>query len=172
MKGTDEEMINALTNRTAAEILLVEDNENDVELTRIGFKKSKLLLNLHHAKDGVECMEFLRKQGAYAGAPRPDLILLDLNMPRMNGREVLAEIVADQALCNLPVIVLTTSTDDEEVAKMYKLRCSSYIAKPVDLDQFLRVVQSLADYWFTIVVLPVERGTIEAKAVAGVTTVG
>jgi CheY-like chemotaxis protein len=160
-------MINNLNNTRAAEILLVEDNENDVELTRIGFKKSKLLLNLHHAKDGVECMEFLRRQGAYAGAPRPDLILLDLNMPRMNGQEVLAEIVADQALCNLPVIVLTTSTDDEEIVKMYKLRCSSYIAKPVDLDQFLRVVQSLADYWFTVVVLPSVQGAENTKAVAG-----
>jgi two-component system, chemotaxis family, response regulator Rcp1 len=165
-------MINTLTNTRAAEILLVEDNENDVELTRIGFKKSKLLLNLHHAKDGVECMEFLRKQGAYAGAPRPDLILLDLNMPRMNGQEVLAEIVADEALCNLPVIVLTTSTDDEEILKMYKLRCSSYIAKPVDLEQFLRVVQSLADYWFTVVVLPATESAQETKTVASVTDVG
>jgi two-component system, chemotaxis family, response regulator Rcp1 len=164
-------MINTLSNTRPAEILLVEDNENDVELTRIGFKKSKLLLNLHHAKDGVECMDFLRKQGAYAGAPRPDLILLDLNMPRMNGQEVLAEIVADEALCNLPVIVLTTSTDDEEILKMYKLRCSSYIAKPVDLEQFLRVVQSLADYWFTVVVLPVLEGAKEAPTVASVTEV-
>jgi CheY-like chemotaxis protein len=165
-------MINTLTNTRAAEILLVEDNENDVELTRIGFKKSRLLLNLHHAKDGVECMEFLRKQGAYADAPRPDLILLDLNMPRMNGQEVLAEIVADEALCNLPVIVLTTSTDDEEILKMYKLRCSSYIAKPVDLEQFLRVVQSLADYWFTVVVLPATESAQETKTVASVTDVG
>jgi two-component system, chemotaxis family, response regulator Rcp1 len=165
-------MINPLTKTRAAEILLVEDNDNDVELTRIGFKKAKLLLNLHHAKDGVECMEFLRKQGAYAGAPRPDLILLDLNMPRMNGQEVLAEIVADEALCTLPVIVLTTSTDDEEILKMYKLRCSSFIAKPVDLDQFLRVVQSLADYWFTVVVLPPATGAEEAKTVASITEAG
>jgi CheY-like chemotaxis protein len=165
-------MINTLPNTRAAEILLVEDNDNDVELTRIGFKKSKLLLNLHHAKDGVECMEFLRKQGAYAGAPRPDLILLDLNMPRMNGQEVLEEIVADESLCNLPVIVLTTSTDDEEILKMYKLRCSSYIAKPVDFEQFLRVVQSLADYWFTVVVLPPAPDAKERKAVASITEVG
>jgi two-component system, chemotaxis family, response regulator Rcp1 len=165
-------MINKLTNTRAAEILLVEDNENDVELTRIGFKKSKLLLNLHHVKDGVECMDFLRKQGAYVGAPRPDLILLDLNLPRMDGQEVLAEIVADEGLCNLPVIVLTTSTDEEEIVKMYKLRCSSYIAKPVDFEQFLRVVQSLADYWFTVVVLPSAQGEIEAKALASVSKVG
>jgi CheY-like chemotaxis protein len=165
-------VINNLTNARPAEILLVEDNEDDVELTRIGFKKSKLLLNLHHVKDGVECMEFLRKQGSHSHAPRPDLILLDLNMPRMDGREVMAEIVADEALRNLPVIVLTTSTDDEEILKMYNLRCSSYIAKPVDFDQFLRVVQSLADYWFTVVMLPVAQGAVEAKAVASVTKVG
>jgi CheY-like chemotaxis protein len=165
-------MINKLSNTRPAELLLVEDNENDVELTRIGLKKSKLLLNLHHAKDGVECMEFLRKQGAYAGAPRPDLVLLDLNMPRMNGKEVLAEIVADEALCTLPVIVLTTSRDEEEILKMYKLRCSSYIVKPVDFEQLLRVVQSLADYWFTVVVLPSATGAIEAKAVASVTKAG
>jgi two-component system, chemotaxis family, response regulator Rcp1 len=165
-------MINQLINTRPAEILLVEDNENDVELTRIGFKKSKLLLNLHHAKDGVECMEFLRKQGAFAGAPPPDLILLDLNMPRMDGREVMAEILADEALCTLPVIVLTTSTDDEEIVKMYKLRCSSYIAKPVDFEQFLRVVQSLADYWFTVVVLPPAPDAKEATAVPSITRVG
>ena len=109
--------------------------------------------------------------GCARGAPRPDLILLDLNMPRMNGQEVLAEIVADEALCNLPVIVMTTSTDEEEILKMYKLRCSSYIAKPVDFEQFLRVVQSLADYWFTVVVLPSALGETEAKAVASVTKV-
>jgi two-component system, chemotaxis family, response regulator Rcp1 len=165
-------MINNVINSRAAEILLVEDNENDLELTRIGFEKSKLLLNLHHVKDGVECMEFLRKQGAYVGAPRPDLILLDLNMPRMNGQEVLAEIVADEALRTLPVIVLTTSTDEEEMLRMYKLRCSSYIAKPVDFAQFLRVVQSMADYWFTVVMLPIAQGATEARHVASVTEIG
>jgi two-component system response regulator len=164
-------MNNNFDNTRAAEVLLVEDNENDLELTRIGFKRSKLMLNLHHAKDGVECMKFLRKQGAYANAPRPDLILLDLNMPRMNGQEVLAEIVADDALCTLPVIVLTTSTDEEEILKMYKLRCSSYIAKPVDFEQFLRVVQSMADYWFTVVVLPPIQSAMEAEAVASVSKV-
>jgi CheY-like chemotaxis protein len=113
-----------------------------------------LLLNLHHVMDGDECMAFLRKQGKYANAPTPDLILLDLNMPRMGGREVLAEMVADENLNAIPVVVLTTSSQDEEVLRMYKLRCSSYIVKPVDFEQFLLVVRSIAKYWFTVVVLP------------------
>jgi two-component system, chemotaxis family, response regulator Rcp1 len=148
-----------------AEILLAEDNENDVELTRQGFKRCKLLLNLHHVKDGEECMEFLRKQGKYSEAPTPDLLLLDLNMPRMDGREVLAELVADQTLNAIPVVVLTTSAQDEEILKMYKLRCSSYIVKPVDFDQFLLAVRSIAEYWFTVVVLP--RANSAEKAAHG-----
>src|SRR5271166_5406655 len=102
---------NAVSNRPA-EILLAEDNENDVELTRQGFKRSKLLLNLHHVKDGEECLAFLRKQGKYANVPTPDLLLLDLNMPRVDGREVLAEIIADKDLNSIPVVVLTTSAND------------------------------------------------------------
>jgi two-component system response regulator len=137
-----------------AEILLVEDNDNDVELTRMAFVKSKLLVNLHHAKDGEECMAFLRQQGKYADAPAPDIILLDLNMPRMDGREVLKEISEDLSLRHLPVVILTTSAEESEILKMYELRCSSYIVKPVNFDQFMRVIQSLADYWLTVVVLP------------------
>jgi two-component system response regulator len=137
-----------------AEILLAEDNENDVELTRLAFQKVKLMLNLQHVPNGEECMAFLRKQGKYSNAPTPDLILLDLNMPRMDGREVLAEIVADKTLVGMPVVVLTTSTEDEEILKMYNLRCSSYIIKPIDFAQFLRAVGLLAEYWFTVVVLP------------------
>ncbi len=102
-------------------------------------------------------MAFLRKQGEYADAPTPDLLLLDLNMPRKDGREVLAEISGDEHLCHLPVVILTTSADEQEILKMYKLHCSSYIVKPVDFKQFLRVIQSVADYWFTVVVLPSER---------------
>jgi two-component system, chemotaxis family, response regulator Rcp1 len=154
----------AAANSRPAEILLAEDNENDVELTRMGFKKSRLLLNLHHVKDGVECLAFLRKQGEYAHVPTPDLILLDLNMPRMGGREVLAEMLADETLCSLPVVVLTTSAQDEEILKMHKLRCSSYIVKPVDFEKFLEVVRSLAEYWFTIVVLPTSAKTEKATA--------
>jgi two-component system response regulator len=137
-----------------AEILLVEDNDNDVELTRMAFQKSRLLVHLHHVKDGEECMAFLRKQDKYATVPTPDLILLDLNMPRMDGREVLAEISEDENLRHLPVVILTTSAEESEILKMYQLRCSSYIIKPVNLDQFMRVIQSLTDYWLTVVVLP------------------
>jgi CheY-like chemotaxis protein len=155
-------MTNNLVSTRPAEILLVEDNENDVELTRQGFKKCKLLLNLHHVKDGVECMAFLRKQGKYSAAPTPDLLLLDMNMPRMDGREVLAEMVADDTLNAIPVVILTTSAQDEEILKMYKLRCSSYIIKPIDFDQFLNVTRSIAEYWFTIVVLPIAKSADKA----------
>lgn len=143
-----------LSGARPAEILLVEDNENDVELTYLSFKNSKVAVNLHHAKDGEACMAFLRKQGEYATVPTPDLILLDLNMPRMNGREVMMAIAADERLCQLPVVILTTSQGEEEILKMYKLRCSSYIVKPVDFDQFVHVVHTLTNYWFAVVVLP------------------
>jgi chemotaxis family two-component system response regulator Rcp1 len=155
-------MTSKLAGSRPAEILLAEDNENDVELTRQGFKKCKLLLNLHHVRDGEECMAFLRKQGKYSNAPTPDLLLLDINMPRMDGREVLAELVADESLNAIPVVVLTTSAQDEEILKMYKLRCSSYIIKPVNFDQFLHVVRSIAEYWFTVVVLPKENSAQKA----------
>jgi len=146
------------------EVLLVEDNENDVELTRQGFKRTKLLLNLHHVKNGEECMAFLRKQGEYAEVPTPDLILLDLNMPKMNGREVLAQMLADESLMSIPVVILSTSEEGEEIMKLYKMRCSSYIVKPVDFEQFLRVVRSIADYWFTVVVLPTPDSAEKASA--------
>ena len=151
-------MMNQLINTRQAEILLVEDNENDLELTRIGLKKSKLLLNLHHAKDGVECMEFLRKQGAFAGAPRPDLILLDLNMPRMDGRELLGEIKEDAELKRIPVVVLTTSADQSDITCSYNLHANCYVTKPVDLTQFMKVVSSIESFWFTVVKLPSAAG--------------
>jgi CheY-like chemotaxis protein len=147
-------MNSQLTITRPAEILLVEDSENDVELTRVGFKKSKLSHNLHCVKNGEECLAFLRKQGVYAHVPTPDLILLDLNMPRMSGHEVLQEMGGDEALVSIPVVILTTSAQDEEILKMYKLRCSSYIIKPVDFERFLQIIRSLAEYWFTIVALP------------------
>jgi CheY-like chemotaxis protein len=157
-------MTSTLANSTPAEILLAEDNEDDAELTRMGFLKSKLLLNLHHVKDGEQCLAFLRKQGEYAHVPTPDLLLLDINMPRMDGREVLAEMVADETLRSIPVVILTTSTQEEEILTMYKLRCISYIVKPVDFDKFLRVIRSLAEYWFTVVVLPTTAQSEEATA--------
>jgi len=137
-----------------AEILLVEDNENDVELTRIGFRRAKLAVHLHHVPDGEECMAFLRKQGGYAGMPTPDIILLDLNMPRMDGREVLEEVARDEALRHLPIVILTTSDAQTDILTSYKLRCNSYIVKPVDFDKFSTVIQGITNYWFTLVVLP------------------
>ncbi len=132
----------------------MEDSQNDVLLTRESFKRSKLVVNMHHAENGEECMAFLRKEGPYADAPTPDLILLDLNMPVMDGREVLAEIVKDKELRKLPVVILTTSDTERDLLEMYNLRCSSYITKPVDFDQFQRVIDKIGHYWFTVVVLP------------------
>ena len=146
-----------LSNSRPAEILLVEDNDNDVELTRQGFKRAKLMGNLHHAQDGLECMAFLRNQGKYADAPAPDLILLDLNMPRMDGREVLMELVADRQLAHLPVVILTTSAEEEEILTMYRHRCSSFFINPVVFDKFLKVVLLVSEYWVTVVVLPPEQ---------------
>lgn len=137
-----------------AEVLLVEDNKHDVILTRQAFKQARVAIHLHHVKNGVDCMSFLRKQGNYEDAPTPDLILLDLNMPIMDGREVLEAISKDESLSHLPVVILTTSEDEKDVYKMYRLRCSSYIVKPVDFKQFLRVVKELSEYWFTVVILP------------------
>lgn len=125
-----------------------------MELTRASFTRLKLDVNLHHIKDGEECMAFLRRQGKYAAMPIPDVILLDLNMPRKDGREVLAEISGDETLRHLPVVILTTSADEREILAMYKLRCSSYIVKPVDFEQFERIIRIFAEYWLTVVALP------------------
>lgn len=137
-----------------AEILLVEDNPGDVELTREALSDSKVGNNLHVVRDGVEALEFLRRQGAFAAAPRPDLILLDLNLPKKDGREVLADIKADEDLCIIPVVVLTTSKADEDILKSYRHHVNSYIAKPVDFAGFMKVVQSIDNFWFSVVVLP------------------
>lgn len=152
-------MSNGLTQPRLAEILLVEDNDNDVELTLHGFRRCKLPVNLHHTQDGVECMAFLRKQGPYRDMPTPDLILLDLNMPRMDGREVLIDLVADPALAHLPVVILTTSSEEREILAMYRHRCSSYIVKPVDFEKFVQMIRLIGEYWFTVVTLPVQRST-------------
>jgi two-component system, chemotaxis family, response regulator Rcp1 len=136
------------------EILLVEDNPGDIRLTREALRDGKVRNNLHVALDGVEAMAFLRKEGAHADAPRPDVVLLDLNLPRKNGREVLAEIKSDPELMLIPVVVLTTSQDEQDILKAYEYRANCYITKPVDLEQFLAVVRSIEEFWFTIVRLP------------------
>jgi len=141
------------------EILLVEDNAGDVRLTREALKDAKVLNTLHVARDGEEAMDYLYHKGKYADAPRPDLILLDLNLPRKDGREVLAEIKADEDLKRIPVVILTTSKSEEDVLKVYNLHANCYVTKPLDLDQFIRVVQAIEDFWFTVVRLPDERGT-------------
>lgn len=140
------------------EILLVEDNAGDVRLTREALKDAKVLNTLHVARDGEEAMEFLCHKGKHADAPRPDLVLLDLNLPRKDGREVLAEIKADEDLKRIPVVILTTSKSEEDVLKMYNLHANCYVTKPLDLEQFIRVVQAIEDFWFTVVRLPVEGG--------------
>lgn len=136
------------------EIMLVEDNPGDVRLTIETFKDAKVLNRLSVANDGVEALSYLRRQGPYANAARPDLILLDLNLPKKDGREVLAEIKADDDLKRIPVVVLTTSQAEEDIFKTYNLHANCFITKPVDLDQFITVVRSIEDFWFTVVKLP------------------
>jgi chemotaxis family two-component system response regulator Rcp1 len=143
-----------LTTQQGIEILLVEDNPGDVRLTKEALKEAKVGNNLHVAEDGVEAMRFLRREGEFSGAPRPDLILLDLNLPKKDGREVLEEIKADSSLKAIPVVVLTTSHAEEDIARSYNLHANCYVTKPVDLDQFMRIVKSIEDFWLTIVRLP------------------
>ncbi len=136
------------------EILLVEDNPGDIRLTKEALKEGKVLNTLTVVQDGVEALTCLRRQGQYAGARRPDLILLDLNLPKKDGREVLAEIKQDEALKRIPVVVLTTSQDEQDVLKSYALHATSYITKPVELEQFISVVKAIEHFWLGIVVLP------------------
>ncbi|HEX8362851.1 MAG TPA: response regulator [Longimicrobium sp.] len=138
------------------EVLLVEDNPGDVRLTREALKEGKVHNNLHVAPDGVEALAFLRREGAYADAVRPDLILLDLNLPRKGGREVLEEVKSDPSLRHIPVVILTSSQAEQDIARAYDLHANCYITKPVDLDQFITVVKSIEDFWFTVVKLPTE----------------
>jgi len=140
------------------EILLVEDNPGDVRLTREALKEGKVLNNLSVTPDGIEALAFLRREGKYANESRPDIILLDLNLPKKNGSEVLAEIKSDPSLRRIPVVILTTSKAEEDVVKTYDLHANCYITKPVDLDQFITVVQSVEEFWFTIVKLPPDEG--------------
>jgi CheY-like chemotaxis protein len=136
------------------EILLVEDNPADVRLTREALKEGKVYNNLNVVTDGVEAVDFLCRKGKYAKAVRPDLILLDLNLPKKDGREVLKEIKNDEDLKTIPVVVLTVSKADEDVLKMYKLHANCYITKPVDLAQFLNIAKAIQEFWLTIVKLP------------------
>jgi CheY-like chemotaxis protein len=136
------------------EILLVEDNPGDARLATEALKDAKVKNNLHWVKDGVEAMAFLRRGGKYADAPHPDVILLDLNLPRKDGREVLAEIKQDEDLRRIPVVILTVSGAEEDIIKTYNLHANCYIRKPVDLDQFIEVVKSIDYFWLTIVTLP------------------
>ena len=136
------------------EILLVEDNPGDVRLTLEALKEGKLRNRLSVVRDGVEALAHLRRSGPYAQAARPDLILLDLNLPKKDGREVLAEIKADEDLKRIPVVVLTTSKAEQDILKVYNLHANCYITKPIDLDQFLRVVKAIGEFWLELVKLP------------------
>jgi two-component system, chemotaxis family, response regulator Rcp1 len=144
------------TNGRPIEILLVEDSPGDVRLTVESLKDSKVRNNLSVVHDGIEAMSFLRAEGGFADAPRPDLILLDLNLPKKDGREVLAEIKNDPVLRRIPVVILTTSKAEEDILKTYALHANCYITKPVNLDQFMKVVRAIEDFWLTIVKLPPE----------------
>lgn len=137
-------------------ILLVEDNPGDADLVREALRDNKVCNELHVVEDGVEAMAFLRRQDRYAYAPRPDLIFLDLNLPRKDGREVLEEIKADDDLKRIPVVVLTTSKQEQDILSAYNLCANCYVTKPMDLDQFLHVVRSIDTFWFSIVSLPPE----------------
>ncbi|MBD2516097.1 MAG: response regulator [Desmonostoc geniculatum HA4340-LM1] len=138
------------------EVLLVEDNPGDAQLTRIALEDSKISIHLNVVEDGVEAMAFLRKQEKYVNAAHPDIVLLDLNLPKKDGREVLAEIKADENLKRIPVVVLTTSQAEEDIIKAYNLSANCYITKPVDFDQFVKIVKSIENFWFAIVKLPPE----------------
>jgi len=136
------------------EILLVEDNPGDVRLTREALKEGKVYSNLHTVKDGVEAMDFLHHRGKYKAVPRPDIILLDLNLPKKDGREVLQEIKTDDRLKRIPVVVLTTSKAEEDVLRTYNLHANCYVTKPVDLEKFMVVVKTIDVFWLTVVTLP------------------
>jgi CheY-like chemotaxis protein len=145
-----------MTSPRPIEILLVEDNPGDVRLTMEALREAKVHNRVNVAPDGVEAMAYLRREDRYADAPRPDLILLDLNLPKKDGREVLAEIKADDRLKHIPVVILTTSRAEQDILKSYDLHANCYVTKPVDLDQFINVVRSIEDFWLTVVAFPRE----------------
>lgn len=132
-----------------AQVLMVDDDPSDVLLTQECFESTGFPVKLHHAANGEECLAFLRREGRYAAAPTPDLILLDINMPKMNGHQVMEELLADERLRHLPVVVLSTSSGSSDIQSMLRRRCNSYIVKPIDLDSFQEVIRRLCEYWFT-----------------------
>jgi chemotaxis family two-component system response regulator Rcp1 len=136
------------------DILLVEDNEGDVHLTREALKKAKVRNRVHTTTDGVEAMQFLRRENPFADAPRPDLVLLDLNLPNMDGREVLEAMKSDPSLRSIPVVVVTSSAAEQDIVRSYALNANCYVTKPVDLQQFLHVIGTVGDFWLQIVKLP------------------
>jgi len=144
----------SIANSHPIEILLVEDNPADVRLTKEALREGKILNNLNVVHDGVEALKYLRGIGEYAGRPRPELVLLDLNMPKKDGREVLAEVKADEELKRIPVVVLTTSKAEEDILRSYNLHANCFITKPVDLDQFFGVIKTIESFWLAVVTLP------------------
>ena len=147
-------MSSTYDNGRSIEILLVEDNPGDTRLTIEAMREAKMRNRIHVVEDGVEAMELLRRQGRFGDAPRPDLILLDLNLPRMDGREVLAEVKSDPDLKRIPVVVLTTSRAEEDVIRAYDLHANCYVTKPVDLAQFMKIVAQIDEFWVKVVTLP------------------
>lgn len=144
------------------EILLIEDNPGDARLTREALSEGKVHNNLHHARDGVEAIAFLRREGAFANAPTPDIILLDLNLPKKDGREVLSDLKADPRLRCIPVVVLTTSEAEQDILRSYELHANCYITKPVDLEKFIAIVRGIEDFWLAIVTLPHSKDVVSA----------
>jgi chemotaxis family two-component system response regulator Rcp1 len=147
-------MIQSAEDSPPVEILLVEDNPGDHRLTKEALHEGKVYNNLHWVKDGVEAIDFLKRRGRYASSPRPDIILLDLNLPKKDGREVLSEIKGDDDLRAIPVVILTTSQAEEDILRSYDLHANCYVTKPVDLEKFIVVVQSIDRFWLTVVTLP------------------
>jgi chemotaxis family two-component system response regulator Rcp1 len=141
-------------NAKPVDILLVEDNPGDVRLAKEALKESKIDNTVYVVEDGIEALAFLRREGGHEKAPRPDLVLLDLNLPKKSGREVLAEVKADPSLRRIPIVVMTVSRDEEDVLRAYNLHANCYITKPIDFGQFIRITQSIEDFWFRIVKLP------------------
>ena len=146
------------------EVLLVEDNPADARLTREALGESKMLNKLHHVKDGIEALQFLRREGPYHEAPRPDVMLLDLNLPRKDGRQVLSEMKQDAELRLIPVVVLTTSEAERDILRSYELHANCYITKPVDLEKFIYIVQTIEAFWLAVVTLPNRRPDYSSDA--------